>query len=59
VPEPGELDEADRESLAKVEGGFETVGALYAACKFRAALGEALPLAREANGYLDRKAPWF
>jgi methionyl-tRNA synthetase len=29
------------------------------ACKFRAALGEALALAREANGYLDRKAPWF
>jgi methionyl-tRNA synthetase len=22
-------------------------------------LGEALALAREANGYLDRKAPWF
>jgi methionyl-tRNA synthetase len=51
------------------------VGRLYAACKFRAALGEALALAREANGYtfatlpsaplgtgsagLDRKAPWF
>ena len=59
VPEPGDLDEADRELLAKVESGFETVGALYAACKFRAALNEALALAREANGYLDRKAPWF
>ncbi len=30
VPEPGELDEADRKLLAKVEGGFETVGGLYA-----------------------------
>ncbi len=59
VPEPGELDEADRELLAKVEGGFETVGGLYAACQFRAALNAALALAREANGYLDRKAPWF
>ena len=59
VPEPCELDEADRELLAKVEDGFETVGALYAACKFRAALGEALALAREDNVYLDRKAPWF
>jgi methionyl-tRNA synthetase len=59
VPEPDEFDEADRELLAKVEGGFKTVGALYAACKFRAALSEALALAREANGYLDRKAPWF
>ena len=59
VPEPGEFDDADRDLLAKIEGGFETVGALYAACKFRAGLGEALALAREANGYLDRKAPWF
>jgi methionyl-tRNA synthetase len=59
VPEPGVLDAEDRELLAKVEAGFETVGELYNACKFRAALGEALALAREANGYLDRKAPWF
>jgi methionyl-tRNA synthetase len=59
VPEPGELDSEDRALLAKVEAGFETVGALYNACKFRAALGEAMGLAREANGYLDHKAPWF
>jgi methionyl-tRNA synthetase len=37
VPKPGELDDADRGLLAKIEGGFVTVGALYAACKFRAA----------------------
>jgi methionyl-tRNA synthetase len=42
-----------------VEAGPETVGELYNACKFRAALGEALARAREANGCLDRKAPWF
>ena len=50
VPEPGELDSMDRALLEKVEAGFETVGALYNACKFRAApsallragLGEAL-----------------
>jgi methionyl-tRNA synthetase len=59
VPEPGELGDEDRALLAQVEAGFETVGDLYAACKFRVALGEALALAREANGYLDRKAPWF
>jgi methionyl-tRNA synthetase len=59
VPEPGALDDEDRALLAKVEAGFETVGELYNACKFRAALGEAMGLAREANGYLDRKAPWF
>ena len=67
VPEPGDLDAEDRELLAKVEAGFETVGDLYNACQFRAALNAALALAREANGYtfaalsagLDRKAPWF
>jgi methionyl-tRNA synthetase len=59
VPEPGELGDEDQALLAQVEAGFETVGDPYNACKFRAALGEALALAREANGYLDRKAPWF
>ena len=50
-----------------MEAGFETVGELYNACKFRAALGEALALVREANGDtfaalsagLDHKATWF
>ena len=75
VPEPGDpsrssakgLDDEDQALLAKVEAGFQTVGDLYNACHFRAALGEALALAREANGDtfaalsagLDRKAPWF
>lgn len=58
VPEPGTLDEADHDLLTKVEAGFETVGDLYAGCHFRSALGEAVALAREANVYLDRKAPW-
>jgi methionyl-tRNA synthetase len=74
VPQPGALDDADRELLAGVEAGFDTVGALYSAYEFRAALGKAIALAREANGYtfaplpsaplrigsagLDRKAPW-
>ena len=54
VPEPGPLDGEDRALLAQVEAGFQTVGELYNACKYRAALGQALALAREANGYLDR-----
>jgi methionyl-tRNA synthetase len=59
VPEPAALDGEDRALLTNVEAGFQTVGELYNACKFRAALGEAMGLAREANVYLDRKAPWF
>jgi methionyl-tRNA synthetase len=59
VPGPGALDEIDQALLNKVESGFEPIGALIDACKFRAALGEVMALAREANRYLDEKAPWF
>jgi methionyl-tRNA synthetase len=55
LPEPGELNAEGRAVLTKVEAGFDTVVGLYNACKFR----KALALAREANVYLDRKAPWF
>jgi methionyl-tRNA synthetase len=37
VPEPGVLDDEGRTLLEKVEAGFETVGELYNACKFRVA----------------------
>ena len=50
VPQPGPLDDDDRALLTQTEAGFETVGALYDACRFRAALNAALALAREANG---------
>jgi methionyl-tRNA synthetase len=68
VPEPGELDDEDRALLEEVEAGFETVGELpqerlqiprRSFGGLRTGLGEALALAREANGYLDRKGPWF
>jgi methionyl-tRNA synthetase len=58
VPEPGELRPDDQQLLDQVEGGFETVGNLLEGVKLRAALQEAMRLAREVNGYLDR-APWF
>ena len=59
VPTPGPLAAEDQALLDQAEAGFGVVGELLAACRFRAALGEAMALAREANGYLDRKAPWF
>jgi methionyl-tRNA synthetase len=58
VPDPGELGEADTALLAKVTGGFETVGGLLDAVKLRAAMDEAMALAREVNVYLDG-SPWF
>jgi methionyl-tRNA synthetase len=55
---PAGLDDADRHLLAEVEAGFDTVGGLLAEVKLKAALDETLRLARQANVYLDRKAPW-
>ncbi|MFQ5408138.1 MAG: methionine--tRNA ligase [Anaerolineales bacterium] len=59
VPEPGELQTADRDLLDTVERGFESVGNLIDSVKLRAALQEALRLAGEVNKYLDQQAPWF
>ncbi|MBL8058693.1 MAG: methionine--tRNA ligase [Anaerolineales bacterium] len=59
VPEPGALRPADQELLAKIEAGFATVGGLIEAVKLRAALGEVVALATEANRYLDAQGPWF
>jgi methionyl-tRNA synthetase len=59
VPAPGQLDESDQALLDKVEAAFEPVGQLLDGCKFKAALGEVMALAHEANRYLNEKAPWL
>ncbi|MFB0538110.1 MAG: methionine--tRNA ligase [Anaerolineae bacterium] len=59
VPEPGELAEADKAMLTRVEAAFEPVGQLIDSCKFKAALTEGMALAHQANRYLDEKAPWL
>jgi len=58
VPEPGELTTDDRELLARVEGGFETVGSLIDAASFKAALAETMRLASHVNQYVSNQAPW-
>ena len=45
VPEPGELTTMDKDLLAQVEKGFETVAAEMEAVRLRAALGEGMRLA--------------
>ena len=55
---PAGLAEIDRQILAEVEAGFESVGQLLAGVKLKAALEEVLRLARATNVYLDNKAPW-
>jgi methionyl-tRNA synthetase len=52
------LRDADRNLLAAIENGFNTVGAEYEAIRLRSAIGEALKLATTVNQYLDVNAPW-
>jgi methionyl-tRNA synthetase len=59
IPQPGDLDDLDHDILARAEGGFESVGGLLESVRLRAALEEAMSIARAANVYLDQKAPWF
>jgi methionyl-tRNA synthetase len=56
--DPDTLRPADRDLLATVEKGFETVGAELEAVRLRAALGEAMRLASLVNQYLDQQSPW-
>jgi methionyl-tRNA synthetase len=58
VPDPGDLTQKDRDLLAAVEGGFESVARELDAVRLRSALGEAMRLASEVNRYLDQTAPW-
>jgi methionyl-tRNA synthetase len=58
VPEPGELTSSDHETLAAIEAGFGSVGALIDQARFRAALAEAMRLSSLGNQYVDREAPW-
>jgi methionyl-tRNA synthetase len=59
APEPGELRPEDNALLAKAEQAFSIVGEKYEQVQLRAALGEAMAVAVEANRYLDTQAPWF
>jgi methionyl-tRNA synthetase len=58
VPEPDELTAEDRVLIETVEGGFASVGEHIEAARFKAALGDAMQLARAVNGYVNDQAPW-
>jgi methionyl-tRNA synthetase len=59
VPQPAVLDEVGTQLLAKIAQGFDLVGDEINLCKFKAALGDAMALARDVNKYVDDTAPWF
>jgi methionyl-tRNA synthetase len=58
IPQPGELTDADKALIARVEAAFETVGEKLNTVHLRDALNEVLELATATNQYLDFEAPW-
>lgn len=58
VPEPRELNEADRAILAEVERGYEQVAHSIEQCHLKDGLQAAMAVAHAANRYLDEQAPW-
>ncbi len=58
VPEYDELTQADKDIIAKVETGFETVGNLINEVKLRQALETTLLLSQDVNAWLNEREPW-
>jgi methionyl-tRNA synthetase len=58
VPAYDHLTAEDEAIIARVEAGFDEVGALLEKVRLRDALQAAMALVRESNAYLDRRAPW-
>jgi len=59
VPDPGELTPLEKELIAEVEKGFDSLAAEYEAVNLRAALAEGMRIASLVNKYLDTTAPWI
>ena len=58
VPTPGRSPPEDEALLHAVEGGFDAVGSLIEAARFRNALQEVMRLAALGNQYVAEQAPW-
>jgi len=59
VPEAGERGADDRAQLQRREQGVRAVGAELEDCHFKAALAEAMGLARAGNAYFDVTKPFM
>jgi methionyl-tRNA synthetase len=58
VPEPGELDEQDKQILELAGKTLQDMDEALGKCKFKEAIRAAMSLAQEANKYIDATAPW-
>jgi methionyl-tRNA synthetase len=58
VPDGEAAVDADRNMRALADQAFAACAGHLENCRFRAAIGEAMNLAREGNKYIDARAPW-
>ena len=58
VPPPGSRSPRDLQHLQRLQGAHEAVTAHLENYRFKAALGEVMALARDANVYFNEKEPW-
>jgi methionyl-tRNA synthetase len=58
VPPPGRLSPADLSLIGIVERGFDIIGGLLTAARFKAALAEVMKLVTAVNQYLGEAEPW-
>ena len=58
VPQPGELDDTDRQLLATVDQHLAAEAELLEQVELRQALREAMAGAQAANAYLNAREPW-
>jgi methionyl-tRNA synthetase len=58
VPHPAALTDADEALLRDVDSGFDVVGSLLEAARFKSALQEVMHRAALGNQYVAEQAPW-
>ena len=59
IPGPGPLSPQDQGLLDMARTAMDDVDKNIHNCRFKAAIGQAFTLARDANRYLDMRAPWL
>jgi methionyl-tRNA synthetase len=59
IPPAGTFDDAAHRQLARAGEATTSVGAHLEACRFRAALGDVMGLARSGNAYFDETKPFL
>lgn len=58
MPSPGALDARDEAILARASETLDAVAGHIEAVRLKAALGDAMAMAQEANAYLNETEPW-